>query len=195
MRRAWRPALARLPRLALPLWAACAAAGARAAPTADCIPAGDLQRCAAIATVGERVECYDRLAGRRATATTTVTTATTTTAATPATPGTPAAAAATAATTAPTAAGSAAPAVEEFGLSAAQLRPAELPSITARVAGFGRTAAARPTVRLDNGQLWELDTADPLLAAGDSVTIRRAALGSYLLRTPQNRTHHVHRLH
>jgi hypothetical protein len=33
-----------------------------------------------------------------------------------------------------------------------------------------------------------------LLAAGDTVTITRAALGSYLLRTPSKRIHRVRRL-
>jgi hypothetical protein len=49
-------------------------------------------------------------------------------------------------------------------------------------------------VYLEGGQLWELDDADPLLGAGDSVTIRRAAFGSYLMTTRDGRTHRTHRL-
>ena len=52
------------------------------------------------------------------------------------------------------------------------------------------------TVALEGGAVWELDDgADPLLAAGDRVTIHRAALGSFLMETPAKRTHRVHRLH
>ena len=41
------------------------------------------------------------------------------------------------------------------------------------------------TVTLDGGALWELvDDSDPLLAVGDTVTITRAALGSYLMQHP-----------
>jgi hypothetical protein len=49
-------------------------------------------------------------------------------------------------------------------------------------------------VTLDGGQLWELDEADPLLATGDSVTIKRAALGSFLMTTGSGRIHRVRRL-
>lgn len=89
----------------------------------------------------------------------------------------------------------AAPPPAEFGLSPAQRpQPEQVHSISARVVAFGRSAAARPTVALDNGQLWELDQEDPLLAVGDAVTIRRGALTSFLLDSPQHRTHRVRRL-
>jgi len=83
---------------------------------------------------------------------------------------------------------------QDFGLRAAQ-RPAveEPPAISAKVVGLGRGASGRPTVELDNGQLWELDAKDPLLAAGDAVTITRGALGSFLLETPSKRTHRAWR--
>jgi hypothetical protein len=184
--RAAQPAPPRAPRRALPWCVACAVAAAHAGPAPDSVPRSELRRCAAIVTITERVDCYDRLAAGGVT--------------TPAAPAAPAAPVGLAATTAgappPTPASAASPAadVADFGKSAAELRPAELPSISARVAGLGRSAGARPTVRLDNGQLWEMDADDPLLAAGDAVSIRRAALGSYLLHTPQGRTHHVRRL-
>ncbi len=50
------------------------------------------------------------------------------------------------------------------------------------------------TVALEGGALWELDQDDPLLAAGNTVTLTRAALGSYLMRTPTGRSHRVRRL-
>jgi hypothetical protein len=51
------------------------------------------------------------------------------------------------------------------------------------------------TVSLAGGALWVLDDADPLLTVGETVTITRAALGSYLMKTPSQRTHRVRRLH
>ena len=50
------------------------------------------------------------------------------------------------------------------------------------------------TVLLEGGALWELDDADPLLAAGETVTITRAVLGSYMLHTPSHRSHRARRL-
>jgi hypothetical protein len=42
--------------------------------------------------------------------------------------------------------------------------------------------------------MWQLAGSDALLASGDSVTIKRAAFGSYILTTPAGRTHRVRRL-
>ena len=50
-------------------------------------------------------------------------------------------------------------------------------------------------LELDNGQSWELDRADRLLAAGDKVKIEHAAMGSFMLTTPTRRNYHVRRLH
>jgi len=68
-------------------------------------------------------------------------------------------------------------------------------SINASVARLGTSPIGRMMVTLDNGQSWELDSADPLLAVGNAVTIQRGALGSFLLMTPSRRTHHARRLH
>jgi hypothetical protein len=47
----------------------------------------------------------------------------------------------------------------------------------------------------DNGQTWEYEEdGDYLLAIGDSVTIRRASLGSFLLVTPSKLVHRVRRI-
>jgi hypothetical protein len=60
----------------------------------------------------------------------------------------------------------------------------------------GTSVGGHMTVTLEGGQLWELlDDVDPLLAAGASVTIVRAALGSFLMQTPSKRSHRVRRLH
>ena len=84
---------------------------------------------------------------------------------------------------------------EDFGLDPAQRGQTEhrLSSITARVSGFSHSKEGKIQADLDNGQAWELDEADPLLAPGDAVTIRRATLGSFLLVTPSKRSHRVRR--
>jgi hypothetical protein len=125
-----------------------------------------LKACAAIGTTTERLACYDQLAAR-----------------------------APAPLVAP--ASPAAPPQESFGLHAAEHPAAPKPaaSLTATVLVLGVSANGRPTVALDGGELWELDGPDPLLANGDSVTIKRSALGSFLMTTPTGRMHRVHRLH
>jgi hypothetical protein len=181
--------------------AACAAGGALAED-----PNG-LTQCSSISNTAERLACYDRLAGRGASASNAPPSspATAAPAAAPvnAPPAatTPAAAAPAAATPVPAGASTA----SDFGLSkvqkeradgAASSSPAEIKSITARVAGFRRGPSGLPRVLLlDNGQTWEYeDDGDYLLAVGDSVTIRRASLGSFLLITPSKLIHRVRRI-
>lgn len=67
-------------------------------------------------------------------------------------------------------------------------------SLNARVTALGKTIDGRPTLTLEGGALWLLDEVDPLLAVGDTVTIRRGVLGSFLLETPTRRLHHVRRI-
>jgi hypothetical protein len=183
-------------RLALStaILAACAAGGALAED-----PNG-LTQCSSITNTAERLACYDRLAGRAS--------------ASKAQPSSPAAAAPAAApvSAAPAASAPAAatpvPAgastAKDFGLSkvqkeradgAASGSPAEIKSITAQVTGFRKGPNGRPRVLLDNGQSWEYEEdGDYLLAVGDSVTIRRASLGSFLLVTPTRLIHRVRRI-
>jgi hypothetical protein len=164
--------------------------------TPAAVPQSSLHACAVIAAAPERLACYDRLSGR----------AVQNTAALPGTATPPAAApAATARVAAPAAtppvasAPPAAPASlskESFGLYAAEHPPAPpvAATLAARIIALGRSASGRPTVALEGGQLWEVDAADPLLAVGDTVTVRRAALGSFMMVTPAQRTHRVRRL-
>jgi hypothetical protein len=181
---------AALTALALP-----AAAGA---DPAAAVPQSALQACAAIAAASERLGCYDQLSGRDARSTAGVVPA----AAAPVT-----AAPATAAPATMTSAAAAAPAApassaapvppprESFGLYAVEHPTAPLaPSLQARVISVATGSSGRMTVELEPGQLWELEDADPLLAAGDTVSIRRASLGSFLMETPTRRTHRVRRL-
>jgi hypothetical protein len=48
---------------------------------------------------------------------------------------------------------------------------------------------------LDNGEVWTfVDPAeDSGLSPGDPITIKKAALGSFLLITPSKHSYHVHR--
>jgi hypothetical protein len=144
------------------------------------VPESALHACAAISTPGERLACYDQLAGRASALPT---------ASAPAATPQPSPGVAAPASPAPPPKGS-------FGLYHAEHPAAPPPaaSLTAKVVGIGATASGRPTVALEGGQLWELDGPDPLLANGDSVTIQRASFGSFVMTTPTRRTHRVHRL-
>ena len=84
---------------------------------------------------------------------------------------------------------------EEFGMPSTQ-RAAEaiVSRIEARVIGFGQSSDARPTIKLDNGQVWELDGEDAMLKLQQTVIIRRAALSSFLLTTERKRVHRVRRI-
>jgi hypothetical protein len=144
-----------------------------------------IAHCAAIAAGNARLACYDALAaGRGKTASPSP----------PASVSSPASVSPPPASVPPTA-----PVKEDFGLSAAQKQKAQpqkqIESIRASVAGLGTSAVGRMLVNLDNGQSWELDSADPLLAVGNVVRIERGALGSFILTTPSRRTYHVRRLH
>ncbi|HYM27481.1 MAG TPA: hypothetical protein VET66_04995 [Steroidobacteraceae bacterium] len=165
-------------------------------------PQEDLAACGAIQDAAQRLACYDRLAGRPAAAAP----AAPAKATVPALPaaGAPAAAAAAAAP-APAAplAPAAAPArtqapadARSFGSYSAEhpAAPAVPQTLTVQVTALGKTLDGKPTVTLEGGALWLLDEVDPLLAVGDTVTISRGVLGSFLLRTQSKRLHHVQRI-
>jgi hypothetical protein len=145
-----------------------------------------LAHCATIAGRDDRLACYDSLAGRRAeeqTAQTQLAKAQPVPAPTQPLP-----------TPMPPA-----PTKEEFGLTVLQARktgspPPQIQSIDALVSSIGQSASGRMLITLDNGQSWELDSPDVLLAAGSAVSIQRAALGSFLLTTSLKRTHRVRRI-
>lgn len=151
-----------------------------------------LRTCSAVETPAERLACYDRAIGRN-----------TPDSAPRAAAGAPAAAPPPRISPAPATSAAVSPkaapapvASPAFGLYAAE-HPAPPPapaSLTGRVQTLGRSSRGRPTVTLDDGGLWELDDGDPLLAVGDIVTIRRAALHSFLLETPSKRQHRALRL-
>jgi hypothetical protein len=147
----------------------------------------NVSACAAIEDASQRLACYDKLSGRAS-----------------APPVAPPAAAAPASNfglppprpVPPPATPPTAPSPQTFGLYAAEhpLPPAD-PSLTANVVQLGSDSNGRSTVTLEGGQIWEyLDEADPVLMVGQSVTIHRAALGSFQMTTPSKRTHRVRRL-
>jgi hypothetical protein len=141
------------------------------------------EECSAVADDRERLECYDAIFGK------------------PAGAGQRAIPAAAAAST--TAAAPPNPDVE-FGLSesAKVARDPEKAkqrfpdSITGDVAAVGFKPTGELVVTLANGQVWiQTDTLSfARVKAGDTVTVRKGALGSYLLVTADNVSTHVKRL-
>jgi hypothetical protein len=124
---------------------------AGAAPQA--VSPADLAHCAVIAAADERLACFDTLAA-------------------PAAPVTPRAQETHTGTKA-------------FGLTqpVAQAAPEGPQLIAAHVTQVSNVglSGANVSVLLDNGQTWLLNASDVDLKAGDSVTVKRAALGSFLL--------------
>jgi hypothetical protein len=180
--------------------AVAAVCAAIAASQAIAGPPEDLSACGAITDPAERLACYDRLAGRPAPpapAAPKPVAATPPPAAAPAGPpavATPPPAPAAAVPAAPAA--GAPPATASFGSYSAEhpTAPALPQNLSARVTAMGKTIDGRPTVTLEGGALWLLDEADPLLAVGDTVTVSRGVLGSFLLETSTKRLHHVRRI-
>ena len=131
--------------------------------------ADDMARCAAITAADERLACYDARAKPKS--------------------------------------------PEPQGAPAVAARPARKPDDAASFGVVRRTLVSEPgpkqigavvtglsvdrqgsvLVSLDNGQSWTVKDADARLSAGDAVTIRRAALGSFLMTTPSRHTYRVQR--
>jgi hypothetical protein len=152
-----------------------------AAANAATVSSDDLSRCASIASPGTRLACYDALAHR---APEVVPSAAASLSATPASVAPPA----------PVAAARPSDDPKSFGLSAVQrhvavVGPKEesglIVSLTANQTGHS-------IIVLDSGQTWTVLDDDGFVSNGDHVTIKRAALGSYLMTTP---SHHIYRVH
>jgi hypothetical protein len=146
---------------------------------------GDVpQRCAGIGDDTARLACYDAIFRKPA--------------ASAASTAGPAAAAGTVPVSA------AASLESDFGLteSARRARDAQtaqqelLESITGTVTAVSRRPAGELTVTLENGQVWTQVTLDQRarVSVGDTVTIRKAALGSHLLETQGRYATRVRRL-
>lgn len=179
----------------------CLGALACLAQAASPPPAPSLSACAALPVDAERLACYDRLSGHAAPAAVSPAAQPAAASATssPPAPSSPPAAAAVQPAPAPAVSGgaAAAPAPGSFGLYAAEhpKPPPVSTSLDARVVAVGHNATGRMTVSLEDGALWELEEADPLLAEGDTVSITRASFGSYLMRTPSKRLLRARRVH
>jgi len=169
------------------------AANLAVAVDAACVD--DVQRCAKLTDDRARLECYDevarRLAGTNAQPLADASAAASGTATTANRPSSPSH------VTAPPPAKPGA----DFGLSEAakQARDpekAKQDSISAEVATIARRLTGEMVVTLADGQVWaQLDPdTRAKLKVGDTVTIRRAALGSYLLVTPSGMATRVKRL-
>jgi len=91
-----------------------------------------------------------------------------------------------------------------FGANSQMTRPAatvqpaqreEIASITARVKALRKSAEGGLVIELDNGQVWvQTQGGELLLSANDPVTITRAAMSSFRISTPSQRTARVKRV-
>jgi hypothetical protein len=73
--------------------------------------------------------------------------------------------------------------------------PAGPASVKATVSQITEDRLNHVYLVLDNGQTWGFTEKDPRVRPGDTVTIKRAALGSFLLLAPSRRSYRVERLH
>jgi hypothetical protein len=157
---------------------------------AEQVSGTELARCAAVSAPDERLACYDKLAGRSAQKSP---------AAAASAPKTPSAAPPTVPTGAAAPAGAAdaaaiAAAASRFGLPPPPATVPEPAKIEARITRVNADRQGNATLILNNGQTWSVQAPDQWLQPGDNVTIRQAALGSYLLTTPARHTYRVHRV-
>ena len=153
--------------------------------TSATISVGELAHCAAITAADERLACYDALGALRSKVPAKPATGTGTASSAPP----PAAVSATPVTHAAPAVGAGA-----FGLSPRQAPVASGPEeIKAQVTQLRVDNRGMAYVGLDNGQWWTCQDVDPVLKVGDVVSISRAALGSFLMKTPSRRSCRVER--
>lgn len=166
------------------------------ATAADHTTNAELAQCSAISAADARLACYDTLAGR-ATVSAAPKTAAVDAAAGPA----PLSATATAASPAAKPAPPPVPTEDprNFGFSATQVyTPAQkagiVQAIEARVAQVATDQLRSHYVVLDNGQTWISTSGDMNLSVGEAVTIKRAALGSFMLISGSQDSYHVRRV-
>jgi hypothetical protein len=139
------------------------------------VPMSVLKKCAGIDEQLKRLACYDQVVERPAGAT---------------------ARTASSASAAPIATEPGSP-QKAFGLYSVEHPAPSAPAesvLTAKVISLGSNSRGHSTVTLEGDQVWELDSADPVLAAGETVTVKRGALGAFILTTAGGRLHRVHRI-
>ena len=84
---------------------------------------------------------------------------------------------------------------QNFGIAKprAPTLPKQSLSVEAHVTRVSIGRLGRKVVVLDNGQTWVATEDDTRVETGDAVTIRRAALGTFLMTTPSRRSYRVQR--
>jgi hypothetical protein len=180
--------------------------GAAAAATVD---PGALAHCAAITGADERLACYDTLArpkpspaaaanpapasAKASAHAATAPAATTTTASAAPTRAAAATAAPAAAAAGTAAAGATAGSANSFGLTKHAAPEPGSDHIQAHVTRVDANRLGNVRISLDNGQVWTYNDPDALIRVGDAVTIKRGALGSFLLATPAHHTYKAQR--
>ena len=183
------------PLLSLIAAAAVSSTGT-AAPAGTAAPdAAGIARCASIAARDARFECYDaveRDVSTRSSA------AAPRSSAAPISASAPISATAPVSSTAPASSADLASATtpENFGLTPVQKHTVDLgpKAIAARIAYLSSDNLGRTVVVLDSGQSWSVTDDDGWLSPNEAVTIKKAALGSFILKAPSNHTYHVRRL-
>jgi hypothetical protein len=178
------------------IWISIGAVLLSATAGAATVSRDELARCAGIASPDTRLACYDALAHR---APQVVPAASEAGASLSATSSAPAAVARAAPSSASAAASTTAALPEDpnsFGLSAVQRHVAVVgpKEESGRIVSLAPNQAGHSTIVLDSGQTWTVLDDDGWLSKGDQITIKRAALGSYLLMTPSHRSYRVHRV-
>jgi len=89
--------------------------------------------------------------------------------------------------------------LKNFGLTETQIAPekaqAAPTSIKARIASISETRWGPVSAVLDNGQTWVFvdNEQQAGLRPQDPITIKRGALGSFVLVTPSHQAYHVRR--
>ena len=193
---------------ALPL-ALAALPPTRSAAAASGVDPGALAHCAAITGADERLACYDTLARPKpspaaaakpapasAKASAHTATAPGATAAPAAVTAAPAAAATGTAAAVPAggaAAGATAGSANSFGLTQHAAPEPGPDRIQAHVTSVDANRLGNVRLSLDNGQVWTYSDPEALIRVGDAVTIKRGALGSFLLTTPAHHTYKAQR--
>jgi hypothetical protein len=174
----------------------------RSAAAAAAVDPGALAHCAAITGADERLACYDTLARPKPSPAAAANPAPASGKASPhaatAPPATTTAAAAmtaapAAAATGTAAAGTTADSANSFGLTKHAAPEPGPDRIQAHVTNVDANRLGNVRVSLDNGQVWTYNDPDALIRVGDAVTIKRGALGSFLLTTPAHHTYKAQR--
>ena len=155
------------------------------------LAADETHRCASVGDDSARLRCYDAAFGKPSGE-----------GASGARSAVPAATVTTAPASVPSTPDTSVKAREEFGLSEAEKRTrrqepeARTDSITGQVAQLGRRPTGELVVSLADGQVWTQIESDTRarVKVGDTVTIRKASLGSYLLVGPDRIAIRVHRV-